>query len=225
MKRQVPLVIAFVSGTVMIIQYYVTGWNYLGDLCSRWFQVITAFAYVLGVASLILVNGKKISQRAPGWHYNLVLLTSLFVTLYLGLFSHVVWPGYPGHRPIDQGTLWDWGYKYVYTPLSATMFSLLAFFIASAAFRAFRARSVEASLLLGTALFVTLFRVPLGELIWNKLHLSSWVEVGYLIDNFVMGAFNTAGQRAILLGASIGLISLSVKIILGIERSYLGGGD
>jgi len=34
---------------------------------------------------------------------------------------------------------------------------------------------------------------------------------------------NSAAQRAILISAALGIIGSSLRIILGIERSYLGG--
>ena len=212
MRRTVPLFITFLSGTVMIVQYYVASLNWLGEMLAEWFQIIAAFGYVLGAASLLMVNGRRILRLSPGWMYNVALLVGLFGTLVLGLFVRE-----PGHTPIDEGTPFDWVYQYIFSPLSATTYSLLAFFIASAAFRAFRAKSIESTLLLVTAFVVMVFRVPLGEA------LLPGVDVGQFIDRIIMGAFNTAGQRAVLLGASIGLISVSLKIILGIERSYLGG--
>lgn len=217
MKRQLPLMLTTLTGLVMVLQYYVVPLSFLGDLFASWFQAITAFAYVLAALSLYLVNGKRVRDRAQGWPYNIVLLVSLTATLYLGLF-HIR----PGYQPIDEGTAFAWMFQYIFTPLSATMFSLLAFYIASACYRAFKAKSIEATLLLSSAFLVMLFRVPLGEYLWQHAGLGGW-NIVWFIDTFIMGGFNIAGQRAIQVAAAIGLISVSLKIILGIERSYLGG--
>ena len=125
----------------------------------------------------------------------------------------------------EMGTAFSWIFDNIFTPLSAATYSLLAFYIASASFRAFRARSWEATLLLVTAFIVMLFRVPLGEHLWHALPIVGQYDIAKFIEDWLMGAFNAAGQRAILLGASVGLISVSLKILLGIERSYLGGSD
>ena len=94
----------------------------------------------------------------------------------------------------------DWGYSLV----------------ASAAFRTFRARSVEATLLLTAALVVMFGRVPLGEMIFSQSpEVAEWI-----MSNPALGA-----KRGIILGVSLGGIAMSLRIILGIERSHLGGGD
>ncbi len=222
MRRQIPLAITFLTGLMMVIQFYIVPLSFLGDVLASWFQAITAFAYVLAAISLYVVNGKRVRDRVSGWPYNLVLMIALTGTLYIGLFNDLLGFGYPGHRPTDSGTNFAWMFQYIFTPLSATMFSLLAFYIASACYRAFKARSIEATLLLSSAFLVMLFRVPLGEYLWIKAGLGP-IDIVWFIDTFIMGAFNNAGQRAIQVAAAIGLISVSLKIILGIERSYLGG--
>ena len=93
------------------------------------------------------------------------------------------------------------------------MFSLLAFYIASAAFRAFRARSFEALLLLMAGAIVMLGQVPLGDTLTFDL-ASRW-------QDFLMKYINAAGQRAIIMGAAFGTLATGLRIVLGIERSYL----
>jgi hypothetical protein len=115
---------------------------------------------------------------------------------------------------IGQGTLFNDFYIYAYTPMSGTMFSLLAFFIASAAFRSFRVRTVEAALLAAAAIIVMLGRVPVGAEIWDKIPaISDWIN----------NVPQMAAKRAILIGAALGAISTGLKVILGLERNYLGG--
>ena len=78
-------------------------------------------------------------------------------------------------------------------------------------------------MLLLAAFFVMLGRVPVGDLItkdWlslpNWLWLSSWAD-------WVMNIPNTAGQRAIMIGIALGIMSTSLRIILGIERTFVSG--
>lgn len=121
-----------------------------------------------------------------------------------------------------NGSAFWWIYEYLFKPLTATMFSMLAFYISSAAFRAFRAKNLEAGLLLGTAFIVLLGRTFAG--VW----LTSWLpeSLAFLkIENltvFIMSVFNTAGNRAIMIGIALGIISTSLKVLLGMDRSYLG---
>lgn len=112
-----------------------------------------------------------------------------------------------------EGRVFVWIYDHVFDPCNSTMFALLAFFVASAAFRAFRARNAEAALLLGAAILVMLGRAPLGGALWDMFPtISQW-----LID-----IPNNAGRRAIMMGAAIGAIATGLRVIVGLERSHLG---
>jgi len=101
------------------------------------------------------------------------------------------------------------------------MFAMLAFYVASASYRAFRARNFQASLLLVSAFLVLSGRVLFDEIIFSFLP-ADW-KILSTISDFIMQVLNTAGQRAILIGIALGTVSTSLRIILGIERSYLGG--
>ncbi|MCP4631446.1 MAG: hypothetical protein GY855_00860, partial [candidate division Zixibacteria bacterium] len=103
-------------------------------------------------------------------------------------------------------------FTYILIPIQATIFSLLAFYVASAAYRAFRARSVLATLLLLTAFVVMLRIIPLGPISSYNQALVGWI----------LSVPNLAAKRAIIMGVGLGMIATSMKIILGIERQYLG---
>jgi hypothetical protein len=117
----------------------------------------------------------------------------------------------------------DYLFENAYLPLSATLFSLLAFFIASAAYRAFIIRGLESNLLMITAIIVIIGRTSMGTMLtgWLPESWQFW-HIPNLAD-FIMEFPNTAAQRAILISAGLGIVGSSLRIILGIERSYLGG--
>ncbi|MGH7255237.1 MAG: hypothetical protein ACREI3_05610, partial [Nitrospirales bacterium] len=137
--------------------------------------------------------------------------------LYAGIIATVVVGMGVNGKEIQNGTVtaFGWIYNYAMVPLQGTMFALLAFFIASAAYRSFRARSREASVLLVAAVIVMMGRVPLGEYL---------IPVSGDLTQWILNVLNASVRRAILIGISLGAVALSLKIIFGIERSYLGGG-
>ncbi len=205
MKKEIPLTIAFLLGIWMILENFMPGipWvNYTKTVITNGGIIIMAFTWILGLYSIIHVNWGKI-RRGQDVVPKVALLLALATMISLGF----VW----GHT---EGTPFNWLYMNLYVPLQATMFSLLAFYIASAAFRAFRARSMEASLLLICATLVMMGRIPMGEKIWSAFPA---------ISDWIMNFPNLAGKRAILIGAALGAISTGLRVILGLERSYLGG--
>ena len=181
--------------------------------------IIGPFALVLATITLIQTHVNRIQRRTEHWGYSYVVFAGLITMVAIGV------PFGP------ENPVFVWLYTNVQVPMDATMFSLLAFFIASAAYRAFRARSMEATLLLVTALIVMLGNVPVGDLMWNKI--MSWTGLSFFgIENqasaareWILDNPNLSARRGIILGVSLGVISQSIRIILGIERSYLGGGD
>jgi hypothetical protein len=40
-----------------------------------------------------------------------------------------------------------------------------------------------------------------------------------------MQVFNTAGNRAIIIGIALGVTATSLRILLGVDRSWMGSGD
>lgn len=230
MKRQIPLLITALAGFVLIGAYFIPYTESWGETAAIWFDILAAIAFILGGGNLLRVHLKKISDRVAGWGYSAIVLLSFIGTLAVGLGKIAVQPSpqfpnfsWSGHYREIGSPFW-FLFEYAFTPLTATMFAMLAFYIASAAFRAFRAKNVAALLLLGTAFIILLGRTFAGVV------LTGWIPPdgplsGLRVENltiYIMSVFNTAGNRAIMIGIALGIVATSLKILLGIDRSYLG---
>lgn len=205
MKRQLPLAIIFLCGAFTLFQYFIPHEQseYLYEFVALdWPPIIGVFALMLGIFSLIRVSWGKIRRKAENWPYAIVTLVGLAGMIAVGL------PGIGDHNaPAVR-----WQFNYIVYPVSATMFSILSFFIASAAYRAFRARSFLATVLLVSAVIVMIRFFPLGPLT---------DPVGTTAD-WVLNVPNLAAKRAIVIGVGLGIVATALKIVLGIERSYMG---
>ncbi len=125
---------------------------------------------------------------------------------------------------LGNGSAFWFLYEYGFKPLQSTMFAMLAFYVASAAFRAFRARNVESVLLLGTAFIILLGRTYAGTVMtaWLPAEGAAGFFTVPHLTQWIMMVLNTAGSRAIMIGIALGVASTSLKVLLGIDRSYLG---
>jgi len=220
-KRTIPLIIVFGIGLLAFAQEYVPH-PFSGSFreeMTTWIRIIGGFALFIGAYSLLHMHVSRIRRRQPGWAYSVFVFLGAAGMIAVGAWEEVLEA--VGTRPAQSW--FQWGYDYVQVPCDATIFSILAFFMASAAFRTFRARNFGAALLLAAALIVMFGRVPISQAVGQWLFANS--KVFPTATDMIMGYPNLAAKRGILLGISLGAISQSLRILFGIERSYLGGGD
>ncbi|MGD9380438.1 MAG: hypothetical protein PVI51_07710 [candidate division WOR-3 bacterium] len=217
MKRKFPLLLVFIFGILGIIPYYIphaTYQNFDNAMRNDFLRILSAFAIILGLVSLLRVHKDKIKRKRENWPFSYVLIISFVVSSIIGLFGGVEGELFLPTRiagiQFDIQTL----YLNIIVPLGSTMFALLAFFMASAAYRAFRARSLESTLLLSAAFIIMIGVLPLADKI--STHLPAFAQ-------WIMDIPNVAAKRGITFGIALGAIATSLKIILGIERSWLGG--
>ncbi len=224
-RLQLPLLLTFIAGMIPIVAFFFTDKARLvklpADRLEKWLVIVAGFALLLGVVNVVQGNVRKIERRQKGWIYAVFLLLGLFVPGIFGILSAINTGPFHGIGMNTDGSYTPFAYitHFFFEPLQGTMFALLAFYVASAAFRAFRVRNVEATILLVSAVVVMLGRIPFGDYVFAPFGGQTWMG---RFTEWLMNNPNTAAQRGIIIGAALGAASLSLRVILGIERSYLG---
>ena len=221
MRRQIPLFITGFVGAIYIVTFFIPATRFVETVATDWILIIQAFAIWLGALNLLKLSLIKLASRKQGSMYAGIVVAAFLFTALAGLAPMLRGEKFlSDHDYLAAGSLFEWIYTSAYVPLASTMFALLAFFVASASYRAFRARNREATLLLSAACVLMLGRVPLGDAITGFLPegwtMSAWADV---IMNYPL----LAGQRAIMIGISLGIVSTALRLVLGIERSHVGG--
>lgn len=203
MRKEIPLIItflmamlAFIPSVFQITEFDVRAW------VDDKFIAMECVMLLMGAINLTRIHASNIRRRRNYWMASVVLLVALYGYIFLGIYE------------TTQGEHFDWIYMNILEPINTTMFALIAFYIASAAYRAFRVRSAEATVLLVAGIIVMLARAPIGEAIWSQFPV---------IGSWIMDIPNTAAMRAIGLGASLGGYATLIRVLLGLERSHLGG--
>lgn len=193
------------AGVFMTAQYFIVSdaANAAYRTVLLWMQIVFAFGLMIGVVGVLRIHLKKVLRAGRDRFYSGVLLASAGGMAILGFAGG-----------IERGSAFLWVFDNFQAPMQSTVFSLLAFYVTSAAYRGFRARSLESGVLVIAALIVLLGRVPIGE--W----LSPHIPVG---ADWILNVPALAAKRAILIGIGLGMIATSLKVIAGLERTYLGG--
>ena len=142
MKRQIPLAIIFVMGVFTIVTNFIPAKPVadVNQMFRNWYLGIITFFTFLGTINLARVNAEHVKGKSRDWQYSIILLAALAVQLFLGFYK---W----SPDALREGSPFMYVYFNLQFPLESTMYSLLAFFMTSASFRAFRARNKEALLL------------------------------------------------------------------------------
>jgi len=233
-RRVLIVAVTFLGGLLFTLEYFwpthlVKGRqvNFLTDWiepATIALSIIGAFTVGLGVHSLTQVHGRLLLRRRPGWHNSLAFFISMVAMFVLVLwdFSAKAKPSAAGVLPFHNA-VYEILFNGIYQPLIAATFSLLAFYIASAAYRAFRIRSAEAALMMAAAFIVMLAQVPLGA--WLTHGIPQAGPLGYLgffrlerLGDWIMKSWNSPAQRGITFGVAVGALAMSLRIWLSLER-------
>lgn len=203
-RRDLPIWLGLVGGVVVVLELFlnVQVIKEGSRQFLEWRVVMAAVALALGGGNMIRIHGRNISQRRPNWINSIVLLTGMVIVFVMGVTG--------GTRTI--------GYRFMFdnmlTPLGATVFSMNAFYLTSACYRAFRVRNAQAAVLLLAGTLVMLGKVGIGASLWSQFPV---------ISDWIMNIPNSAAMRGMSMGAALGMVGVSIRVILGLERGHLGG--
>ena len=242
LKRYIPIGIVAFFGSLTLFGWFIDNESvegFVNDDATQWYDIIASFAIFLGALNLLKLQFLKVVKRQSGWQYSVVAIVSFFFAFTIGFFMKgaffvgeevyftqsaaeeailasgsaetvkaVEW----GAHISTEGGLFKWMFDNIFTPLSATMFALLAFYVASASYRAFRARNFEATLLLLAGIIIMLGRVPVGSLItpWMVMYLLVFV-VTIFVNTYIR-------SRKIVFGVFVlGLVGVT---LLGMNMNW-----
>ena len=242
LKRYIPIGIVAFFGSLTLFGWFIENESieaFVNDDATQWYDIIASFAIFLGALNLLKLQFLKVVKRQSGWQYSVVAIASFFFAFTIGFFMKgaffvgeevyftqkaaeqailasgstetvkaVEW----GAHISTEGGLFKWMFDNIFTPLSATMFALLAFYVASASYRAFRARNFEATLLLLAGIIIMLGRVPVGSLI------TPWMIMYLLVFVGTIFATTYLKSRKIVFGVFVsGLLGVT---LLGINMNW-----
>jgi hypothetical protein len=107
--------------------------------------------------------------------------------------------------------LWDYLFNGLFVALGSAMFSLLGLYIAAAAYRAFRIKTLESALMMLAAITVMLGQIPFGVWLYEDLPaIRLW-----LMEVPSSGAF-----RAIKIGSATAALVMAIRMWLSIESDF-----
>lgn len=205
MRREVPVSILFLTGLLMIAARYldVPAVGNAASAVQEWGVILSGFALGTAAINLVVVHGRNV-RSGKNVLYSVTLVVALVVMALVGIFLGT------SAKPFL------FLYDSLMSPMTATMFAMLAFYVASAAYRAFVVRNLDAAVLLITGVIMMLNQVGIGELIHPQFaNVASWV----------LDVPNLAGQRGLMIGTAVGAIAISLRVLVGIDRTHFGGGE
>ena len=166
-KRQFAIFVMITIGIMTLAGHFINNDSlreFVDKDATQWYMIIAGFAAFLGCLNLLQLHTRKVAYKKDNWQYSIFTLLGFFIMIIFGFFINGSESEFGPHLKFE-GSYFYWVYNYIYLPLASTMFALLAFFVASASYRAFRIRNFEATLLLISGVLLMLGRVPIGTVI------------------------------------------------------------
>ncbi len=196
-RREIPIAICIITTAFLLVSYYTgIGTGFATDM-RTWMIQISTFAMFLGVFMLFRRHINILLRKSEGWPYSVVIFLSF-------LFYIVV--------QYSSKELYNYVLMNVYTPMGYA--SAAAVVPITIYWRGTKIRSIFSGILVLTLLITNFSNASIGTLIFGPgiVVLGSWIKT----------VINTGVMRAITIGMGLGMLTVILRIFLGMETSYLG---
>jgi len=196
-------------------------------------NVITAFLLGLGIFSLLRIHVSRLAKKQKDWFFSALLLVSLLAMVIVG---YIDWRTFQNDTESKLQTMENWTtvnyakdllFDGMLQNMDAVMFSMIAFFILSAAYRAFRIRSIEASVLMASALIAMLNLLGLVDYAINSaIDAATGGDPTSILNNlrlseaarWVQSTMQVPAIRALEFGVGLGALAMGLRLWLGLEK-------
>lgn len=208
-KRELVFIVTGIVALVMMLEYFfgknipgLSGATGAAAQLQVWAMVIQLMAIGLGAINLVQVHYRHINRKTNMAPYSAVFMVTFAILLLLGLYKLAT-----GVEPSQ----YTWWFANVYTSLGATLYAITGFYIFSAAYRAFRARNIDAAILIVGGIFVLLANAPIGEVIWSGFPL---------VGNWFNNVGQIPGMRTFTVVGALGLLAFGFRALIGKEKGF-----
>lgn len=202
MRREVPAVLTTVVAILVFLSAMLFRLDQMKILSQTdsLRQLMGNMALFLGGINLCRLHINNVKKKREHWPFSMWLLIVFVFFTVLGLAKGSKDPLYKGL------------YDALIVPVNASMHSVSAFFLCSAAFKAFRVKNLDSIVLLVSAVWVMLASVPIGELISPNIGI---------VRDWLLAVPGSAVARAMSNGMFFAGFATTLRIFLGLERRHI----
>ncbi len=208
-SRRLPLAVLFITTVITIGNYFLRGSAELSNsarMLNNWAVVLFAFALAVGLVQLTVLRTRWVMNPKESMRrrvLSVLFLAEMWIITIIGIVN-------------SRGPEFTWISKYVYTTLQGAQYGMIGFYITLACYRTMKVRRWD------IAIFTIVCWI---HLVANTPLVSYFIGYGWF--NFSQWIYfwpSTAGGKALAMIAALGMVSVGVRGMLGMERGVLGGG-
>jgi hypothetical protein len=200
LKSLIIQIIVVVTAVIMILDFFFKDPIINNSALTLGTLIVPISSLAMGFGALALMRyyAHQIRNKKENWQYNGIGLISLVFILLVGFLE-------PDPQPF-----FSWISTNVFVVLNTAVFSIVSFYMASAAYRTMRIKTIEGTLLVVTAVLVMLGNAPIGGAIWSGIpNLTQWI----------MDVPSTAGMRGLNIVVALGTFILGLRLLLGRDKT------